>query len=143
MASKIRSHIKGKQLDFVVWDVCIDCIKGNQTKHISKKPVTRSNELFKLIHTDIWGPFNIPSWGGEKYFIAFINDFSQYCYLFLLHEKSQPVDILEVFINEVKRQLDRKVEVIRTNRGGEYYGKFNERGQCPFAKFIENQGICT
>ena len=45
-----------------------------------------------------------------------------------------------MFINKVERQLDRKVEVIRTNRGGEYYGKFNERGQCLglFAKFIEN-----
>jgi len=36
------------------------------------------------------------------------------------------VDVLETFINEVETQLDRKVKVVRSDRGGEYYGKFNE-----------------
>ena len=50
-----------------------------------------------------------------------------------------------MFINEVERQLDRKVKVVRSDRGGEYYGKFNEKGQCPgpFAKFLETRGICA
>ena len=88
---------------------------------------TRSNELLELIHMNICCPFDIPSWGGEKYFINFIDDFLWYCYLFLVHEKSQSVDILEVFINKVERQLDRKVKVVRSDRGGEYYGKFYEK----------------
>ena len=36
------------------------------------------------------------------------------------------MDVLETFINEVETQLDRKVKVVRSDRGGEYYGKFNE-----------------
>jgi len=133
------------QLDFVDWEVCIDCIKGKQTRHTSKNPATRSSELLELIHTDICGPFDAPSWSGEKYFITFIDDYSRYCYLYLLHEKSQSVNVLEVFINEVERQLNRKVKVVRSDRGGEYYGKFNESGQCPgpFAKFLESRGICA
>ena len=133
------------QLDFSDWDVCLDCIKGKQTKYISKNPATRSSQLLELIHTDICGPFDAPSFGGEKYFITFINDFSRYCYLYILHEKSQSVDVLETFINEVERQLDRKVKVVRSDRGGEYYGKFNESGQCkgPFAKLLESRGICA
>ena len=83
--------------------------------------------------------------GGEKYFITFIDDFSRYGYLYLLHEKSQSVNILKVFIDEVERQLERKVKVVRSDRGGEYYGKYDEKGQCPgpFAKFLESQGICA
>ena len=133
------------QLDFTDWEVCIDCIKGKQTRHTSKKSAMRSTELLELIHTDICGPFDIPTWGGEKYFITFIDDYSRYCYLYLLHEKSQSVNTLEVFINEVERQLDRKVKVIRSDRGGEYYGRFNENGQCPgpFAKLLESRGICA
>lgn len=77
------------QLDFGDWNICLDCIKVKHTKQISKSSSTRSNELLELIHTDICGPFNIPSWGGEKYFITFIDDFLRYCYLYLLHEKSQ------------------------------------------------------
>ncbi|WVZ16658.1 hypothetical protein V8G54_009640 [Vigna mungo] len=55
------------------------------------------------------------------------------------------VNALEVFINEVERQLDRKVKVVKFDRGGEYYGKTDESGQCPgpFAKYLESRGICA
>ncbi|KAL8170923.1 LOW QUALITY PROTEIN: hypothetical protein V2J09_022727 [Rumex salicifolius] len=56
--------------------------------------------------------FNFPSWSGEK-FIPFIDDYSCYGYTYLLHEKSQSMNIVEVFINE----LDRKVKVLRSDRG--------------------------
>ncbi|KAF7839433.1 Retrovirus-related Pol polyprotein from transposon TNT 1-94 [Senna tora] len=55
------------------------------------------------------------------------------------------MDILEVFINEVERQLERKVKVVRSDKDGEYYRKFSENGQCPgpFAKFLEHHNIFT
>jgi len=122
----------------------LDCIKGKQTKH-TKKGATRSTQLLEIIHTDICGPFDVPSFGGEKYFITFIDDFSRYGFIYLLKEKSQAADALKVYVNEVERQLDRKVKIIRSDRGGEYYGKYNESGQCPgpFAKFLEEHGICA
>ena len=89
--------------------MCVDCMKGKQTKH-TKKGATRSMQLLEIIHTDIYGLFDAPSFSGEKYFITFIDDFSRYTYIYLLHEKSQFVDVLEVYINEVERQLDRKVK---------------------------------
>ena len=50
-----------------------------------------------------------------------------------------------MFIDEVERKLNRKVKVVRSDRGGEFYGKSTETGQClgPFAKFLESQGICA
>ncbi|KAI0524826.1 hypothetical protein KFK09_004214 [Dendrobium nobile] len=132
-------------LDFTDLGICVDCIKGKFTKHTIKKAATRSTQLLEIIHTDICGPFDVPSFSGQKYFITFIDDFSRYGYIYLLHEKSQSVDVLEVFINEVERQLDRKVKIIRSDRGGEFYGRFDESGQCPgpFAKFLERRGICA
>ncbi|XP_022846239.1 uncharacterized protein LOC111368978 [Olea europaea var. sylvestris] len=104
-------------LDFSDLETCVDCIKGKQTKH-TKKGATRSTQLLEIIHTDICGPFDVSSFGGEKYFITFIDDFSRY---------------------------DRKVKIIRSDRGGEYYGKYDETGQHPgpFAKFLERHGICS
>ena len=83
--------------------------------------------------------------GGERYFITFIDDYSRYCYLYLLHERTQLVDVLETFISEVERQLNRKVKVIHSDRGGEYYGKTSEVGQIPgpFKKLLESKGICA
>lgn len=131
-------------LDFTNLGVCVDCIKGKQTKQ-TKKGAIRSSQLLEIVHTDICGPFDVPSLSGEKYFITFINDFSRYGYIYLLHEKSQALNALEVYITEVERQLDRKVKIIRSDRGGEYYRKYNESRQCPgpFAKFLEKHGICA
>ena len=133
-----------QNLDFTDFTVCVDCIKGKQTKH-TKKGATRSSELLDIIHTDICGPFDVASFGGEKYLITFIDDFSRYGYLYLLNDKSQAIDTLEIFITEVERQLDRKVKIIGSDRGGEYYGRYTENGQCPgpFAKFLEKHGICA
>jgi transposase InsO family protein len=149
-------HISRERLERLVKDeilpnlgfsdlgVCVDCIKGKQTKH-TKKGATRSTKLLEIIHIDICGPFDTPSFGKEKYFIAFIDDFSRYDYIYLLHEKSQTVNALEVYIIEVERQLERKVKIIRSDRCGEYYGKYCELGQCPdpFAKLLEKHGICA
>jgi len=104
-------------------NVCVNCIKGKQTKH-TKKGATRSTQLLEIIHTDIYGPFDVNSFNKGKYFITFIDDFSRYGYVYLLHEKSLSVNALEVYINEVKRQLDRKVKVVRFDRVGEYYGRY-------------------
>ena len=66
------------QLDFTNWNnTCVDCIKGKQTKHVSKQAATRISGLLDLIHTDICGPFDVPSWGSERYFITFIDDYSR------------------------------------------------------------------
>ena len=55
------------------------------------------------------------------------------------------MDALEIYLNEVERQLHIKVKVIRTNRGGEYYGRYDETGQHPgpFAKLLQKCGICV
>jgi len=131
-------------LDFTDLNVCVDCIKGKQTKHI-KKGATRSTQFLEIIHTDICGPFDVNSFNKEKYFITFIDRFSCYGHVYLLHEKYQLVNVLEVYINEVERQLDIKGKIVRSDRGGEYYGRYDESGQHPgpFAKFLEKRGICA
>ena len=43
-----------------------------------------------------------------------------------------------MFVNEVERQLDKKVKIVRSDKDGEYYGKYDKLGQNPgpFAKFL-------
>ncbi|GAA0170759.1 hypothetical protein LIER_24951 [Lithospermum erythrorhizon] len=97
------------------------------------------------LYTPIYVALSMFLLSERKNIIIFIDDFSRYGYVYLLHEKSQAVNALEVFINKVERQLDLKVKIVRSDRGGEYYGKYNESGQCAglFAKFLEKHGICA
>ncbi|RVW32004.1 Retrovirus-related Pol polyprotein from transposon TNT 1-94 [Vitis vinifera] len=75
--------------------------------------------------------------------VVAVDDLSRYGYVYLMHEKSQAIDIFEMFITEVERQLDKKIKIVKSDRGGEYYGRYDESGQNPgpFAKFLEKHGI--
>ncbi|GJS65663.1 putative RNA-directed DNA polymerase [Tanacetum coccineum] len=129
------------KLDFSDFEKCVECIKGKMTKG-NKKGATRSTELLEQIHTDICGPF--PSGiGGHKSFITFIDDYSRYMYFFLINEKSESLDMFKTFKAEVENQLDRKIKVVRSDRGCEYYGRHTDVGQAPrsFFDFCKDHGI--
>ena len=48
-------------LDFTDLNICVDCIKGKQTKH-TKKGATRSTQLLEIIHTNLYGSFDVIYW---------------------------------------------------------------------------------
>ncbi|RDY04452.1 hypothetical protein CR513_11834, partial [Mucuna pruriens] len=72
------------------------------------------------------------------------NDYSRYGYLYLIHEKSQSLDVFKSFKAEVELQLGNKIKVIKSDRGGEYYGRYDGLGEQrlgPFALFLREYGI--
>ena len=64
-------------------------------------------------------------------------------YLYLLRSKDEALDAFKVFKAEVENQCGKHIKIVRTDRGGEYYGKYIENGQAPsaFAKFLQENGI--
>lgn len=104
---------------------------------------TRSKELLEIIHTDVCGPFPTKTICGNQFFVTFIDDFSRYSYLFLISEKSSVLDCFIIFKTEVEKQLEKNIKIVRSDRGGEYFGRYTEAGQRkgPFAKYLEECGI--
>jgi len=130
-------------IDFTSFDVYVECVKGKQTKN-QKLGAYRATDVLELIHTDICGPFHTPSWNGQQYFISFIDDYSRYAYLFLIHEKSQSLDVFKTFQVEVENKLNKRIKCVKSYRGGEYYGRYDGLGeQRPghFARYLEECGI--
>ena len=64
---------------------------------------------------------------------------SRYGYLYLIHEKSQSLDMFKIYKVEVENQQNRRIKTIRSHRDGEYYGRYNGLGRCPgsFANFLK------
>ena len=81
-------------LDFTDFDVCVSCVKGMQTKAKSLG-ANRSMEVLTLIHLHMCGSFPTTSRNGKKYFITFIDGYSKYGYLYLIHAKSQSLDVFK------------------------------------------------
>ncbi|KAK9690503.1 hypothetical protein RND81_09G132700 [Saponaria officinalis] len=111
-------------VDFTDFDVCVSCIKGKQTK-VKRLGANRATDVLELIHTDIFGPFPTASWNGQRYFISFIEDYSRFGYLYLIHEKLESLDMFKAFKAEVELQLNKRIKVVRSDRGGEYYGRYD------------------
>ena len=82
-----------------IFYTCVDCIKGKQTAKVRNAKIDRCTKLHGVIHIDICGPFTPPAMGGHRYFITFIDDYSHYGFVELIHEK---FDYLEAFKEKVE-----------------------------------------
>ncbi|GKA94145.1 retrovirus-related pol polyprotein from transposon TNT 1-94 [Tanacetum coccineum] len=83
-----------------------------------------TTEPLDMIHTDICDLKSLPTKGGNKYFIMFINDCTKYYYVYLLKSKDEAIDKFVLYKTEVEDQLGKKIKVVRSDRGGEYVAPF-------------------
>ena len=102
-------------------------MKGKLTK-IKKKSATRSQNLLEIVHTNISGPCST-TLCDNKYFITFIDDFFRYGYVYLIKEKIDALEMFKVFRTKVEKQLGKVIGIVRSDRGGEYYGKHGDVGR--------------
>ena len=130
-------------LDFSDFETCVVCLKGKMTAKTRKEKIDRCESTLDLIHTDICGPLTPTALGGYKYFITFIDDFSRFGYVELIYEKSDSLNVFKAFKAKVELQLGKPIKAIKSDRGGEYYGRYDETGRNsgPFAKFLLECGI--
>ncbi|GJR98722.1 pol polyprotein [Tanacetum coccineum] len=104
---------------------CETCVEAKLTR-TSFKSVKRTTEPLDMIHTDICDLKSLPTKGGNKHFIMFIDDCTKYCYVYLLKSKDEAIDKFVLYKTEVENQLGKKIKVLRSNRGGEYVAPFAE-----------------
>ena len=61
--------------------------------------------------------------GGSCYFLTFIDDYNRKNWVYFLKQKSETFVKFKEFKALVEKQSDRKIKVLRSNRGGEYDSK--------------------
>ena len=59
------------------FDFCEHFIYGKQNRVSFPSKATRAKEISELVHSDVFGLVSIPSLGGFRYYVSFINDFSK------------------------------------------------------------------
>ena len=101
------------------FEKCEYCSQAKITR-TSHKSVIREYEPLDLIHSDICEFDRVLTRNGKRYFITFIDDCSNYCFVYLMKNKSEAIDMFKIFLTEVENQFNRKIKRFRSDRGQEY-----------------------
>ncbi|KAL4383277.1 hypothetical protein GQ457_15G009090 [Hibiscus cannabinus] len=101
--------------------LCEACIKGKQHRQSFEVGKSwRARRPLEIVHTDIAGPFDIPSLGGNMYYLTFIDDYSRKCWVYVLKEKSEALAKFKEFKAMAEKQSDQFIKILRSDRGSEY-----------------------
>ncbi len=79
-----------------------------------------SPSCFDLIHVDIWGPYQVPTVEGYRYFLTLVDDHSRTTWLYLMKSKSKAIPLLESFIIMIHTQFNCHVKIVRSDNGQEF-----------------------
>ena len=92
------------------------------TKKVSftKTPREPKKLRLEMVHTDVWGPSPVSSLGGSRFYVTFIDDFSQKVWVYFLKHYSDVFAIFKMLKAEVKNQTGLKVKCLRSDNIGEY-----------------------
>ena len=52
----------------------------------------KKNEKLELVHTDVWGPAQVSSLGGSRYYVTFIDDATRKTWIYCIKNKSDVFD---------------------------------------------------
>ena len=75
------------------------------------------------MHNDVFGSIIVPSLGGSLYYVSFIVDFFRKTWIYFLRKKLEVFKRFKEFKFLVENQIEKRIKVLSTDNGGEFYGK--------------------
>ena len=76
---------------------CKHCIYGKQCRQKFKVGSHVSKGVLDYVHYDLWGPSPTISYGGAKYYVLFIDDFSRKVWVYVLKRKDNVFNTFKQF----------------------------------------------
>ena len=102
---------------------CDVCMKAKQTRDPFPRSESRATEACELLHTDLMGPFQVPSWGGAVYAVTLMDDMSRMAEVSCVVKKSDVYEWVKDTIRRWQRQTGRNVKAVRSDNGTEFKGR--------------------
>jgi hypothetical protein len=101
-------------------DPCKGCALGKYARKAFPSSEHRSKGILDLIHSDVCGPMSVQSVSGFNYYVIFIDDYSRKTWIYFLKTKDEVFDRFKEFRALVENQSGRRIQVLRSDNGGEY-----------------------
>ncbi|GJV38211.1 retrovirus-related pol polyprotein from transposon TNT 1-94 [Tanacetum coccineum] len=115
---------------------CDACKMGKQAHASHKaKNVVSTTRCLELLHMDLFGPSAVRSYGGNRYTLVIVDDYSRYTWTRFLKDKTEAFDQFEIFSRKIQNQLGCSIVSIRTDHGREF------DNEVQFGEFCNANGI--
>ena len=115
--------------------LCRACQCGKQKKASFKAiNLLKTSKPLELLHMDLFGPIRTRSFGGKKYSLVVVDDFTRFTWILLMESKDETLYLLTRLINKIQNQKNSKVIKIRSDHGTEFENTGVE-------EFCNQQGI--
>ena len=133
VVSHILNQCKIQISNKMLVDVCKACCLG-KAHHLPSLPSPTTYTFpLELVFTNLWGPAPMVSSQGYRYYIAFVDAFSRFTWVYFLKTKSEAFQAFLQFKASVELQLGHRIKAFQSNSGG---GEFR-----PFSQFFQINGI--
>ncbi|KRZ20715.1 Retrovirus-related Pol polyprotein from transposon TNT 1-94 [Trichinella pseudospiralis] len=120
---------------------CEGCVLGSMTRKPHKEVTERRQSVpGEIIHADVCGSFIHPSVGGNRYFICFKNESSEYCKVYLMKTKDEVLRCLKIALTEIKQETGQKKIV--HEKTSPYAPQCNGMAEREKEHLLKRQGQC-
>lgn len=102
---------------------CPICLMAKQTHAPFPHSTSRADDIFSLIHVDVWGPYHTLNHDGSRFFLTIVDDFSRATWIFLMQSKNQVLSHLRTFLSLSKTQFGKIIRRVRIDNGREFFNK--------------------
>jgi hypothetical protein len=105
-------------------EFCEHCVYGKQKRFrfliVGKE---KKNERLEIVHTYVWGPSQVSSLGGSRYYVTFIDDATRKTWVYCIRQKSDVFDTFKKWKSLVENETGKSLKCLRSYNGGEYCSK--------------------
>ncbi|KAH9648136.1 hypothetical protein KPL70_025471 [Citrus sinensis] len=115
-------------------EFCEKCVFGKATRQKFGTGKKETKHSLDYIHSDLWGPSQVLSHGGARYFMTLIDDYTRKVWVYVLKQKGEALMKFKEWMTLIENQTGRKVKRLRTDNGLEYCSK-------EFDSYYKEKGI--
>ena len=83
--------------------------------------VLMSSCVSDLLHSNVFGPVDVPSIGRSVYYVSFIDDLSRRTWVYFLKSKAEVFNHFKEFKAMVELQTRNKIVCLRTDNGSDFF----------------------
>ena len=71
-----------------------------------------SKGFLDIIHSDVWGPAQLPTIDKRRYYVTFIDDYSRYAWIYPMKKKSEVLSHFQKLKCQVEKETGRHIRCL-------------------------------